>query len=161
MHRSPFTGRTPGACALATLLGLVAAAALASGASADRTYHSQHLELTPVGSAPLRSGFVQNIKAQGPTVYAHELVVLNGASPSTTYTVMRNFFFLQPDCSGDVFAEFVTELETNRAGNGRSDLVIRPADVAGFEGLHGVYFSIADETGTVLYRTACSAVTLD
>ena len=161
MHRSPFTGRTPGACALATLLGLVAAAALASGASADRTYHSQHLDLTPVGSAPLRSGFVQNIKAQGPTVYAHEIIVLNGASPSTTYTVIRNFFFLQPDCSGDVLAEFVTELETNRAGNGRSDFVIRPADVAGFEGLHGVYFSIADETGRVLYRTACSAVTLD
>ena len=161
MQRLPFTRRAPGAVALGALLGLVAAASLASVASADRTYHSQHLDLTPVGSAPLRSGFVENIKAQGPTVYAHELFVLNGASPLTTYTAVRNFFYLQPDCSGDAFVEPVTDLRTNAAGNARSDFVIRPADVAGFEGLSGVYFSIVDAAGTVLYRTGCSAVTLD
>ena len=126
-------------------------------------YHSEHLALTPVGSAPLRSGFVENIKAEGPTVYAHEIFVLNGASPNTTYTVTRNFFFLQPDCSGDglVFNDEVAVLQTNAAGNARGDLIVRPADVAGAEGRSGVFWSLADETGLVVYRTACTAVTLD
>ena len=162
MHRSPFSGRTLGTSALALLLGLVAGAiSLPSVASADRDYHSQHLVLTPVGDAPLRSGFVENIKAQGETIYAHELFVLNGASPVTTYTVVRDFFYLDPDCSDEGFPEVVIELETNVAGNGRSDFFVHPTDVEGFEGLSGVVFSVVDEAGTLLYRTACSAVTLD
>ena len=161
MHRFPFSGRTLGASVIAAFAGLVACATLTPIASADRVYHSQHLVLTPVGGAPLRSGFVENIKAEGPAVYAHELFVLNGASPFTTYTVVRNFFYLAPDCSGDAFAEEVTDLRTNAAGNARSDFVVRPAAVEGFEGLSGVYFAVTDQTGSVLYRTACSAVTLD
>ena len=62
-------------------------------AAADRVYHSEHLRFEPVGGAPLRSGFVENIKAKGPRVYAHEIFVLNGARPLATYTVTRNFFF--------------------------------------------------------------------
>ncbi len=60
----------------------VPVAALAPLAAADAVYHSEHLDLAPVGSAPLRSGFVQNIKAEGPNVYAHEVFVLNGAVPN-------------------------------------------------------------------------------
>jgi hypothetical protein len=132
-------------------------------ASADRVYHSQHLDLTPVGNAPLRSGFVENIKAEGPTVYAHEVFVLNGASSDTTYTVTRSFFYLQPDCSGDgpVFMDEVAVLQTNAAGNARGDVLVRPADVAGAEGVSGVFWSVADEAGTVVSQTACTAVTLD
>jgi hypothetical protein len=37
-------------------------AALAPPAAADKSYYSQHLELTAVAGAPLRSGFVENIK---------------------------------------------------------------------------------------------------
>ena len=162
MHRLPSSARPLGASALATFVGLIACAtSLTSVASADRVYHSQHLVLTPVADAPLRSGFVENIKAQGPRIYAHELFVLNGASPFTTYTVVRNFFVFQPDCTGDALVEEVTDLQTNAAGNGRGDVVVRPATVAGFEGDHGVFFTVTDETGAVLYRTACSAVTLD
>ena len=136
---------------------------LAPAAGADQVYHSQHLALTPVGSAPLRSGFVENIKANGPVMYAHEVFVLTGASADTTYTVSRNFFYLQPDCSGTgpVFAEPVAVLETNAAGNAQADAVVRPADVAGAEGVSGVFWSIADQSGTVVYQTACTAVTLD
>ena len=162
MHRFPFTARTLRASLLATLFGLlVGAASLPSPASADRVYHSQHLDLIPVGDAPLRSGFVENIKAQGPTVYAHEIFVLNGASPLTTYTVLRDFYFHDPDCSGEGFPEFVTMLETNAAGNGRGFFPVPPEFVAGFEGVSGVIFVVTDETGTVRYRTACTAVTLD
>ncbi|HXF97189.1 MAG TPA: hypothetical protein VNJ46_01095 [Gaiellaceae bacterium] len=41
------------------------AGALAPFAAADAVYHTEHLPLAPVASAPLRSGFVQNIKAEG------------------------------------------------------------------------------------------------
>src|SRR5215213_11987920 len=102
MRRLQSSGRRLRTSAIAAFLGVVACVTWpAAVASADQVYHSQHLALTPAGSAPLRSGFVENIKAQGPTVYAHEVFVLNGAPPDTTYIVTRHFFFLQPDCSGD------------------------------------------------------------
>lgn len=164
MRRFPSSGRKLRTGAVAAFLGLLACLTwLPADASADRFYHSEHLALTPVGSAPLRSGFVENIKAQGPTVYAHELFVLNGAAPDTTYTLTRHFFFLQPDCSGDgpVFNDDVAVLQTNAAGNARGDILVRPADVADAEGVSGVFWSVADETGTAVYQTACTTVTLD
>jgi hypothetical protein len=53
-------------------------------AAGDAVYHSHHVALHPVGGAPLRSGFVENIHPNGPQVYAHEVYVLNGAQPDTT-----------------------------------------------------------------------------
>jgi len=71
------------------VLTLAAAAAVVGAfpplASADRVYHSEHLSLAPVGSAPLCSGFGESVKADGPTVYAHEIFVLGGALPDSTY----------------------------------------------------------------------------
>jgi hypothetical protein len=73
----------------------VAAALLPPAAAADSVYHSEHLRLTPVAGAPLRSGFVENIKAEGARVYAHEIFVLNGAGARTTYKVTRNFSWVR------------------------------------------------------------------
>jgi hypothetical protein len=141
---------------------LLAAAVLAPPAAADRVYHSEHLKLTPVGGAPLRSGFVQNIKAEGPQIYAHEIFVLNGATPRVSYTVTRDFFFRDPECDGDlVFHEEVATLETNARGNAREDVVVTPEQVAGFEGVHGVRWTVRDAAETIVYRTGCTAVTLD
>jgi hypothetical protein len=153
----------------AAVTGVVIAASLAAvalattPAQADRVYHSEHLKLAPVSGAPLRSGFVQNIKAQGPVVYAHEIFVLNGAHPRTTYTVTRNFFPFDTDCSGDngVFASDVATLTTNRSGNAKGDVFVRPAEVAGFEGVHGVKWTVQNAGGALAYQTACTAVTLD
>ena len=61
-------------------------------AAADSVYHTEKLPLAAVGGAPLRSGFVLNIKANGPTIYAHEIYVLDGAAPGETYTVTNNFY---------------------------------------------------------------------
>jgi hypothetical protein len=149
--------------------GVAVAASLAAigiattPAHADRVYHSQHLKLAPVGGAPLRSGFVQNIKAEGPVVYAHEIFVLNGAGPRTTYTVTRNFFPFDSDCSGDngVIASDVATLTTNRSGNARGDVFVRPEEVAGFEGVHGVKWTVHKAGGAPAYQTVCTAVTLD
>jgi hypothetical protein len=40
-------------------------------ASADSSYHTGHIALSPTAGAPLTSGFVQNIHANGKNVYAH------------------------------------------------------------------------------------------
>jgi hypothetical protein len=146
-----------------TALAAALAALAPLPAAADRVYHSEHLRLTAVGGAPLRSGFVQNIKAEGPRVYAHEIFVLNGARKRTTYTVTRDFFVFDPACAGDlVFHELVAPmLRTNASGNARADVVVRPASVAGFEGVHGVTWTVRDSSGAIAYRTTCTAVTLD
>jgi hypothetical protein len=150
--------RTRSALAFAAL----AIAALAPTAAADRVYHSEHLSFAPVGGAPLRSGFVENIKAEGPRVYAHEIFVLNGARSRATYTVTRDFFFQDKECDGAVvFHERVATLRTSAAGNARGDVVIRPEQVAGFEGEHGVRWTVRDAQDTVVYRTVCTRVTLD
>jgi hypothetical protein len=148
---------------VAITASLVAIGLATAPAHADKVYHSEHLALAPVGGAPLRSGFVQNIKAEGPVVYAHEIFVLNGAGPRATYTVTRNFFPFDSDCSGDngVFASDVATLTTNRSGNAREDLFVRPEEVAGFEGVHGVKWTVRNAGGALAYRTACTAVTLD
>ena len=131
-------------------------------ASADQVYHSEHLNFEAVGVAPLRAGFVQNIKAQGPRVYAHEIVVLNGARARTVYVVTRLFFVGAPKCGeGFAFSSDVATLQTNASGNGKADVFVRPADVAGFEGEHGVMWTVRGADGAVAYRTSCTAVTLD
>jgi hypothetical protein len=143
---------------------LVAAAAAAPVAGADSVYHSEHLALTPVGSAPLRSGFVENVKAEGPQVYAHEIFVLNGALPRRAYTISRNLFPFDPDCGGEngVFTSKVADLNTNAAGNARGETRVTPEEVAGFEGVHGVRWTVVrNSTGALVYQTACTAVTLD
>lgn len=140
---------------------------LAPLAAADAVYHTEHLALIPVGGSPLRSGFVQNIKANGPEVYAHELFVLNGAAPMTTYTVTRNFFVFDAGCAGTGFVDRspVGTIVTNSVGNGRDDLVVRPEAIPDFlvdpDNPHGVFWTIADEAGTIRYTTACTVVTLD
>ena len=146
----------------AVAVAAVGIAAAASPAAADRSYHSEHLPLTPVADEPLRSGFVENTKAAGPQHYAHEIFALNGARPRSTYTVTRNFYFQDPDCDGDlVFDEQVATLRTNAGGNAVGDVVVRPQDVAGFEGEHGVRWTVRTSSDEVAYRTACTAVTLD
>jgi len=153
----------------AAVRGVAVAASLAAialatpPAHADRVYHSEHLALAPVGGAPLRSGFVQNIKAEGPVVYAHEIFALNGAGPRSTYTVTRNLFPFDSDCSGEngVFASDVATLRTNRSGNARDDVFVRPAEVAGFEGVHGVKWTVHDARDALVYQTVCTTVTLD
>jgi hypothetical protein len=153
---------------LHTLLGLTAlalacAALVPPFAAADRVYHTEHLSLAAVSGAPLRSGFVQNIKAEGPRIYAHEIFVLKGAPARTTYTVTRDFFFQDPACAGSLVFhdEDIAELRTNASGNARGDVFVEPAEVAGFEGVHGVTWTVRDAGGAIAYRTSCTAVTLD
>ena len=144
----------------AATASIAALAALPSMAAGDAVYHTQHMALEPVGDEPLRSGFVQNIKANGPTIYAHEVYVLTGAAPRASYTV-TNHFFDEPTCAGTEFPTDTALLRTNRAGNARADVFFVPADVAGLEGVHGVLWTVQHPGGDPIYQTGCSTVTLD
>jgi hypothetical protein len=147
---------------LALTISVFALAVIVPSAAADSVYHTEKLPLAAVGDGPLHSGFVLNIKAQGPTIYAHEVYVLNGATPHETYTVTNNFYFADPECIGtDVFLIDTAVMTTGPRGNARADMVIVPADVEGFEGIHGVIWTVRDSNGDVAYQTSCTAVTLD
>src|SRR4029453_3553390 len=82
----PATGPCLGGCSPGVGSPRVCASARGNGrgrnsrapADCDSNYPPAHIALAPVGSAPLTSGFVENIHANGPNVYAHEIYQLNG-----------------------------------------------------------------------------------
>src|SRR4051812_2282491 len=117
-----------GTFALAAMM-MGAPVVLAGPAFADSVYHSGHYNLTAVSGAQLRSGFVENIHANGPIVYAHEQYVLNGAAPNTTYHVALMIFPGDTTCSGTPAVTIPTAtIDTNAAGNGVAYHVFTPAD---------------------------------
>src|SRR2546428_4431063 len=112
---------------LVLALSTVSIAALALPAAADAVYHSGHIPFAPVGEAPLRSGFVENIHANGPNVFAHEQYVVNGAEPNATYDVVLTISIVDPTCTSPSFAMTTATITTNAAGNGTADHVFTPA----------------------------------
>jgi hypothetical protein len=131
-------------------------------AAGDAVYHSQHVRLHPVGGAPLRSGFVENIHPNGPRVYAHEVYVLNGAQPNTSYQVVLLLFPFSTSCTGTAAVIPTATLDTNGSGNGKAQFFFRPADVppALRGGTHGLIWEVSTG-GSLAYATSCSSVTLD
>ena len=101
--------------AAASLATTAVVLALAPGAVADDVYHSEHMPLTPVGTAPLRTGFVENIHADGPRVYAQEVYVLNGALPDADFEVHLLAYPFDPACAGTAVGFRFTTLTTNGA----------------------------------------------
>jgi hypothetical protein len=55
------------------ILLAVAGRVVVPAAACDAVYQSQHLALTSVAAGEVGSGFVENIHANGPMIYAHEL----------------------------------------------------------------------------------------
>jgi hypothetical protein len=146
-----------------TLLCLIAmlVAVPATVANADAVNPSQHIALHPVGTAPLRTGFVENIHANGPNVYAHEVYVVAGAAPRTSYDVTISVFVQDPGCSTTPLVLQTATLTTNAAGSGRADVVFSPADADGLRGAsHGAIWSLSI-SGTPVYQTACTTIVLD
>src|SRR5438128_2683093 len=117
----------------AGLVGMMVLLLWASAAHADQVYHSQHYALSAVDGASLRSGFVENIHANGPNVYAHENYVLNGAAPNTSYQVVLSIWASNTTCSGVPTVQIPSAIvETNGAGNGKAQHVFTPEDADGF-----------------------------
>ena len=140
------------------LAGVVSAAP----ASADAVYHSEHVALAPLGDAPLRVGFVENIHANGPVVFALERYVLVGAAPSTTYGVELHLWVGDPTCAGTPMAILPTvSFTTNVVGNGVGKVALPPSAA---DGLHGATLGIVWvlSTGeTPAYASPCVDVVLD
>ena len=161
---TPPTRSCVAATAAATLAALVGPALLAAPASADRTFHTKRFELTSVAGAPLRSGFVIDIHAQGPRIYAQERYHLSGALPSTEYEVLLNIYGAT-DCSASslVAALPTASLSTNRAGNGNGSVTFRPAQAAGLAAAQDEYGLVWQVLagGKINYATGCQVVALD
>jgi len=149
------------------VVGAVAAltaGGVATPVEADGVYRTQHIDLQALDGAPLRSGSVTNIHANGPVVYALEQYHVNGAAPRTTYEVMLELYVLDPQCSGDPAGVLPTaSFTTNGAGNGHGKARFAPQDVAPFPkapAVHGVNWVLMDGT-TAAYETGCQQVVLD
>src|SRR6266536_3846159 len=128
---------------------------------AAAVYHSKHIALNPIGGAPFRSGFVENIHADGPQVYAHELDGLNGAEPDTTYQVTLLLYPFDPSCVSGAVPIPTAIFQTNSAGDGIGQFIFRPGDVpTALRGAtHGIRWEVT--SGSSTYSTVCSSVTLD
>jgi hypothetical protein len=144
------------------LVAAFGALLLPASASADRVYHSEHLPLTAVGGAPLHHGFVENIHPNGPQVYAHEIYSLKGALPNTTYQVFLLVHLGDQGCDSTTATNFgFTELSTNARGNGTTDRFIPSVPEAIRNQTHGVRWEVRTTSGTLVYQTVCTNVTLD
>ena len=135
--------------------------AFAPTALGDRVYHSEHLALAPVGGAPLRSGFVENIHPNGPNIFAHEIYALNGSEPNTTYQVTL-FIFSSTTCDPATLLAAVdtAQIQTNGSGNGVADFFISPDAIGDLHGATvGVSWTVTSQTSS--YETTCTTVTLD
>jgi hypothetical protein len=146
---------------LAAAFAVTAVVAGAPLAAADAVYHSQHIALNPIGGASLRAGFVENIHTNGPQVYAHELYVLNGAEPHTTYQVTLLLYPFDTSCLSRAVHIPTASFQTNTAGDGIGQFIFHPGDVPAAlrDATHGIRWQVASESST--YSTACSSVTLD
>jgi hypothetical protein len=134
---------------------------VASTAAADQYFHTSHAELTPIGSAPLRSGFVNDIHANGGVIAAQERYVLNGAMPNTTYTVALHLSFVDPTCTV-VNAVFPTAtFTTNAAGNGEAGWTFNSTKPPPPPNPRTVYIRwVISSGGVPQYQTGCIPVSI-
>ena len=142
----------------------VAALVLVPAALGDAVFHSTHAPLSPVGGAPLRSGFVQINHMNGPVNFAHDNYVLNGASPDASYTVTLHISTAaDATCSAPFVIAPVATLVTNGSGNGEADAVFSPAliDALGIHDSTVHVYTTLSAGGSVAYTTSCLTSVLD
>jgi len=141
----------------------IAALVIVPAAAGDAVYHSQHVALTPVVAGESGRGFVENIHANGPNVFAHEQYFVSGALPLTSYDVDIHVFSpADPTCSGTPLFEATTAtFTTNPAGNGSAYHVFTPTDAEGIRGLTVHAYWTLSTGGSVAYTTTCQTIQLD
>lgn len=147
------------------LIGSLVLVGLSAGTVlADAVYHTERLELNPVGGAA-GSGLVVNIHPNGPIVFASERYGLRGAEANASYTVWLIIDAAALDCEFDGLAiPMRADLSTNAAGNGTApaDFFFRPEGIPPC--LRGATFPIHWEVtldGTLTHTTDVTTVTLD
>lgn len=144
------------------LVASVMACLLVAPAGGDSTYHTAHIALAPIAGASLKSGFVENIHANGPNIYAHEVYQLNGAEPNSSYQVVLSIWTANTSCSGEPALQLPTaKVATNAVGNGLADAFFTPQDADGLRGMTvSAMWTLWNGT-TATYGTGCEVITLD
>jgi hypothetical protein len=147
---------------VATALALIALPLIASTAAADQYFHTSHADLSPIGNAPLGSGFVNDIHAQGVTISAQERYHLVGAMPNTTYTVALKIYVGDPSCTNLTRTRQTATFDTNAVGNATADFTFfvpatGPPPPNPVES--GIIWVISSG-GVPQYQAACVPVTL-
>lgn len=123
-------------------------------AGADSVYHTERLELTPVGgSGETGSGMVVNIHPNGPVVGAQERYQIKNAQPNTEYVVWLVV-------GGADFMPTAT-IETDGKGNGHAKARFSAADLAPFSGAVLPVKWVLRIGGEDAYETDTTIVTLD
>lgn len=133
-------------------------------AAADQAHHTSRSEFHAVDDAPLRSGYILNIHANGPNVFAHEVYSLNGAIPNTTFQVVAHVYFDDLTCGGDPNVSLpIGDITTNNAGNATDDIVLSldAANALGFRNVSGADLWQILLDGEVVYQSECTLATAD
>ena len=143
---------------------LVAGAVMSPvAATADATYHSTHVVLSPTPDTSGGSGFVENIHANGPNIYAHEQYHLQHAAAGTAYTVTLHIYGPDTTCTSATPTDLDSAvLTTNAAGNASGAHVFTPEDAAQLpKGVPlGVIWTISAGAGKT-YASGCETIVLD
>ena len=146
-----------------TVIAATLALALGSAVpytSADQTFHTERIPLLAVSTAPLMVGFVIDVHANGPQIFAQERYVLVGGMPNTTFAVqLRASSSSDTTCSSPFLTVPEATLVTNGAGNGEAGLTFTPAQ-APPPGTYDLQWQVLTGT-TVVYQTACTSVAVD
>ncbi len=146
-------------------IGLLCTVALILGwsptAQADQGFHTTRYPLSSVTDGSMH-GWVIDIHAQGPKIYAQERYLLRDVSPGETY-VMNLYAYSDSDCGVLVVPVPGTATMTaNMSGNARGAVTFVPADVEGLpRTTYHLRWVVTDSTGAVHFQTACVAVALD
>ena len=156
MRRRPLARLTAGVAVSAA-----AVLVMSAPAGADAVSHSAQIPFHPVADASLRSGFVENIHANGPNVFAHEVYVVNGATPNTTFVVSIAVSVGDTTCTATPVSFQTATLETNVAGNAKAEVVFTPEDAAFLRNAsHGAIWTLS-VGGVPIYQTDCTTIVLD
>ena len=130
-------------------------------AQADQVFHTTQYPLSSVADGSVH-GWVIDIHAQGPRIYAQERYLLRDVSPGQTY-VMNLYAYADADCSDLVVSVPGTAtLTANVSGNAHAGTTFDPAAVEGLpRTTYHLRWQVTDNTGAVVYETACVPVALD
>jgi hypothetical protein len=144
------------------IVAVIAALAVVPAANGDAIYHSQHIPLAPVAADESGSGFVENIHANGPKVFAHEEYVLSGALPLTTYSVELHVFSDAACSTSPALPTIATAaVSTNPAGNGSAYAVFTPAAAMPIRHRTVYAYWTLSTNEAVAYKTTCQTIQLD
>lgn len=136
---------------------VVCALALATSATANKTFHTLTAPFSPINGQPLQSGWVHDIHMNGNVSGGHEVYHVAGAIPNTTFDV-HLLFYAGGKCSGTpAFEGNIAVLMTNGAGNANGDVKF-PANHTSTVTTMSAIWQLLGPDGVAAYDTPCEVV---